>query len=207
MVASFSRCRSVCVLLVAVVSCPRMMDTIVVFSIWASNMLKIRSWMTHVPVVGVWAWLRSTLAFPFWKDWPPSAVIRSGLSGSSRGPPAGALGDLRVTVRASPPGTSPQTSYSSRSERSIHFYTITTIDSVWHGNASNQDSKALQRVVRLAERTSGSVLPSLQDIYLKCCKSRAFKIIKDSNHPGNHLFMLLPSGKRFRSMMTKNWET
>ncbi len=74
---------------------------------------------------------------------------------------------------------------------------------VWYSNATNQDCKALQRVVRLAERISGSALPSLQDIYLKHCKSRAAKIIKDSNHPGNHLFILLPSGKRFRSMMAK----
>ncbi len=75
--------------------------------------------------------------------------------------------------------------------------------SVWYGNSSNQDCKALQRVVRLAEHISGSALPSLQDIYLKRCKSRAAKIIKDSTHPGNHLFCLLPSGKRFRSMMAK----
>ncbi len=80
---------------------------------------------------------------------------------------------------------------------------LTQCISVWHGNASNQDCKALQRVVRLAERISGSALPSLQDIYLKCCKSRAAKITKDSNHPGNHLFILLPSGKCFRSMMAK----
>ncbi len=33
--------------------------------------------------------------------------------------------------------------------------------SVWYGNATNQDCKALQRVVRLAERISGSALPSL----------------------------------------------
>ncbi len=75
--------------------------------------------------------------------------------------------------------------------------------SVWYGNVSSQDCKALQRVVRLAERISGSALPSLQDIYLKCCKSRAAKIIKDSNHPVNRFFMLLPSDKRFRSMMAK----
>ncbi len=78
---------------------------------------------------------------------------------------------------------------------------LTQCISVWYNNATNQDCKALQRVVRLAERISGSALPFLQDIYLKCCKSRAAKIIKDSNHPGNHLFCLLPSGKRFRSMM------
>ncbi len=80
---------------------------------------------------------------------------------------------------------------------------LTQCISVWYGNVSNQDCKALQRVVRLAERISGSALPSLQDIYLKRCKSRAVKIIKDSNHPGNRLFYLLPSGKRFWSMMAK----
>ncbi len=80
---------------------------------------------------------------------------------------------------------------------------LTQCISVWYGNSSNQDCKALQRVVRLAERISGSALPSLQDIDLKRCKSRAAKILKDSTHPGNHLFCLLPSGKRFRSMMAK----
>ncbi len=79
--------------------------------------------------------------------------------------------------------------------------------SVWYGNASNMDGKALQRVVRLAECISGSALPSLQDIYLKHCKSTAAKIIKDSNHPGNRLFILLTSGKRFPEHDGKNWET
>ncbi len=80
---------------------------------------------------------------------------------------------------------------------------LTQCISVWYGNSSNQDSKALQRVVRLAERISGSALPSLQVIYLKRCKSRAAKILKDSTHLGNHHFCLLSSGKRFRSMMAK----
>ncbi len=80
---------------------------------------------------------------------------------------------------------------------------LTQCISVWYGNSSSQDCKALQRVVRLAERISGSALPSLQDIYLKRCRSRAVKIIKDSNHPGNCLFTLLPCGKRFRCLMAK----
>ncbi len=80
---------------------------------------------------------------------------------------------------------------------------LTQCISVWYGNSSSQDCKALQRVVRLAERISGAALPSLQDIYLKRCKSRAVKIIKDSNHPSNCLFTLLPSGKRFRCLMAK----
>ncbi len=79
---------------------------------------------------------------------------------------------------------------------------VTQCISVWYGNGSNQDCKALQRVSS-AKRISGSALPSLQDIYLKRCKSRTAKILKDSTHPGNHLFCLLPSGKRFRSMMAK----
>ncbi len=60
---------------------------------------------------------------------------------------------------------------------------LTQCISVWYGNSSNQDCKALQRVMRLAERISGSALPSLQDIYLKRFKSRAAKILKDSTHP------------------------
>ncbi len=85
----------------------------------------------------------------------------------------------------SSPGPGPTTSYCPR----------------WLGRVWFLD--ALQRVVRLAERISGSALPSLQDIYIKRCKSRAAKIIKDSNYPGKHFFISLPSGKRFRSMMAK----
>ncbi len=62
--------------------------------------------------------LRSRLSFL--KGLAPSAATRAGLS-ASRGSPADALGDLRVTVRASPPGTPPRTSYSSRSEHPVWF--------------------------------------------------------------------------------------
>ncbi len=41
---------------------------------------------------------------------------------------------------------------------------LTRCISVWYGNSLNQDCKALQRVVGLAEHISGSALPSLQDI-------------------------------------------
>ncbi len=63
--------------------------------------------------------LRSRLSFM--KGLAPSAATRADLSGSSRGSPADALGDLRVTVRTSPPGTPPRTSYSSRSEHPVRF--------------------------------------------------------------------------------------
>ncbi len=63
--------------------------------------------------------LRSCLSFM--KGLAPSAATRAGLSGSSSGSPADALGDLRVTVKASLPGKSPRTSYSSRSECPVRF--------------------------------------------------------------------------------------
>ncbi len=68
---------------------------------------------------------------------------------------------------------------------------LTQCISVWYGNSSNPDWKALQRVVRLVECISGSALPSLQDIYLKRSKSKAAKIIKDTNYPGNRLFFFI----------------
>ncbi len=40
-------------LLRSYVFCLRMMDTIVVFSVWAADTLKLLSWMTHASVVGV----------------------------------------------------------------------------------------------------------------------------------------------------------
>ncbi len=49
----------------------------------------------------LWAYEHDFTAISL-KELAPSAATRPGLSGSSRGPLAGALGELRVTVRASP---------------------------------------------------------------------------------------------------------
>ncbi len=121
---SFSRCRFVCVLLVAVVFCLRMTDTIVVFSVWAADTLKLRSWMVRTDscvCCGRMSMISLRSRLSFMKGLAPSAATRADLSGSSRGSPADALGDLRVTVRASPPGTPPRTSYYSRSEHPVRF--------------------------------------------------------------------------------------
>ncbi len=71
----------------------------------------------------LWAYEHDFAAIsPFlMKGLAPSAATRADLSGLSRGSPADALGDLRVTVRASPPGTPPRTSYSSCSEHPVRF--------------------------------------------------------------------------------------
>ena len=63
----------------------------------------------------------------------------------------------------------------------------------WYGNTIMQDRKALQRVVRSAERTIGGQLPKLGFI----------NKLKDPSHPGYGLFSLLRSGSRYRSLAAK----
>ncbi|KAI3374142.1 hypothetical protein L3Q82_005997 [Scortum barcoo] len=81
---------------------------------------------------------------------------------------------------------------------------LTSCITVWYGSCPAADRKALQRVVKAAQRIAGAPpLPSIEDIYRKRCLKRAGKIIKDSSHPAHRLFTLLPSGKRYRSARTK----
>ena len=56
--------------------------------------------------------------------------------------------------------------------------------------------KALQRVVRSAQRITGGKRPAFQDTYTTQCHRKAIKIIKDNNHPTHCLFTLLPSRRR-----------
>lgn len=74
----------------------------------------------------------------------------------------------------------------------------------WFGNCSLQDRKALQRVIRAAECCTRSVLPSLMDIFIKHCRSRAIKIIKHCSHPANCLFHLLNSGRQFCRLKSRS---
>ncbi|KAL3993233.1 alpha-1-acid glycoprotein 1 [Sarotherodon galilaeus] len=58
---------------------------------------------------------------------------------------------------------------------------LTGCITTWYGNSTAYNRKALQRVVRCAERIIGGELPSLQDIYRKRCLRKAGRIIKDSS--------------------------
>src|SRR4029434_2467697 len=49
------------------------------------------------------------------------------------------------------------------------------------------------------QKITGCSLPSLESIARSRYLSRANNILKDSSHPGHHLFTLLPSGRRYRS--------
>lgn len=82
---------------------------------------------------------------------------------------------------------------------SLLTYCIT----VWHSSCTEADRKWCQSVVKAAQRIIGCPLPSLSEIYNSRCLSRAKKILKDSTHPSFHLFSMLPSGRRYRSIRVR----
>ncbi|KAI3367214.1 hypothetical protein L3Q82_008268 [Scortum barcoo] len=73
---------------------------------------------------------------------------------------------------------------------------LTTCITVWGGSYTVHNRKALQRIVRTAERIIGVPLPSLQDLYTTRLTRKAITIVNDASHPAHSLFSLLPSGKR-----------
>ncbi len=74
---------------------------------------------------------------------------------------------------------------------------------VWFGSATKTDIRRLQRTVRTAERIIGAPLPSLQELYTSRVRKRAKKVTLDPSDPAHSLFVLLPSGQRYRSLSTK----
>jgi hypothetical protein len=86
------------------------------------------------------------------------------------------------------------------------FYSC-TIESIlmgyittWYGNCTAYNSKALQRVVYMAQYITGAKLPAIQDLYVRWCQRKVQKIVKDSSHPSHRLFSLLPHCKQYRSL-------
>jgi hypothetical protein len=75
---------------------------------------------------------------------------------------------------------------------------------VWYGNCSASDRKALQRVVRTSQYIAGSKLPAIQDLYTRRCQGKALKMVKDSSYPSHRLFSLLYHGKRYQSAKSRS---
>lgn len=71
----------------------------------------------------------------------------------------------------------------------------------WFGNCCFQDINGLQRVIRATEHCARSALLSVQDIYTRRCRARASRIIRDSPHPSNCLFLMTKSGKCYRNVL------
>ena len=65
---------------------------------------------------------------------------------------------------------------------------ILTIIIVWYGTTTQAERKALQRVIKTAERIIGTTLPSMDSMFVQRCQKRAERIIRDSLHPAHSLF-------------------
>ncbi|XP_060751100.1 uncharacterized protein LOC132862822 [Tachysurus vachellii] len=91
----------------------------------------------------------------------------------------------------------------------LMFYTaviesvLCTSITIWFGAATKQDRNRLQRTVKTAEKIIDAPLPTLQDLYDTRTRNRAGKITTDPSHPGHNLFQLLPSGRCYRTLLTK----
>ncbi len=81
---------------------------------------------------------------------------------------------------------------------------LTSCITIWYGNCSAADRKTLQRTVNTAAKIIGAALPSIVDIFLTRCSSKANSIVKDLTHPSHSLFQLLPSGRWFRNIRARS---
>ena len=103
---------------------------------------------------------------------------------------------LRKLKQASLPTSILRTFYSGVVESVI---VLTYCISTWYSSCSMSDKKALQRIVRGAERAIRVSLPSVQEVLLSRCRSKALNVVRDASHPLHIFFELLPSAKWFRS--------
>ena len=91
----------------------------------------------------------------------------------------------------------------------VEFYTaiiesiLTSSITIWFAASTAKDKSRLQRIIRSAEKVIVCDLLSLLDLFRLRTSRRAGKIIADPSHPGHHLFLCLPSGRRFRAIKTK----
>ncbi|KAL6112614.1 uncharacterized protein ACO6RY_09339 [Pungitius sinensis] len=95
----------------------------------------------------------------------------------------------------------------------MHFYTdiiesiLCSSITAWYAAATTKDKGRLERVIRSAERVIGCNLPFFQDLFASRTMKGAKKIVADPPHPGQNLFVPLPSGSRLRSIRTKTFRT
>ena len=74
---------------------------------------------------------------------------------------------------------------------------------VWFGRASQDEINQIESVVKNASKLIGLNMLSIRSLYLSRSLRKSKRIVQDEYHPANHLFELLPSVKRYRSIKTK----
>ena len=77
---------------------------------------------------------------------------------------------------------------------------LTSCITVWYGNYSASNCKALQWVVRMDQYITRATLPAILDLHTKRCQRKTPKIVNDSSHPSHRLFPLLTQGKQYRRL-------
>ena len=80
---------------------------------------------------------------------------------------------------------------------------LTLSITVWFGRASCEEKAQLETLVRCASKVIELTLPTIESVYYARCVSKSKNIVRDATHPANHLFELVQSGKRYRSVNVK----
>ena len=70
---------------------------------------------------------------------------------------------------------------------------------VWFGRASYEEKALLETLVRCASKIVRLTLPTIESVYHTRCVHKSNKSVRDATH----LFELLKSGKRYRSVKSK----
>ena len=74
---------------------------------------------------------------------------------------------------------------------------------IYFGGMTSGEKSELERLVGHGSRIVGRDLPSVASLYDIRLRKRARKIFDDPSHPANHLFDLLPSGRRYRAIKAR----
>ena len=82
---------------------------------------------------------------------------------------------------------------------SILCFSIT----VWYSGTSESARNQLERIVKTASNITGYSLPSVYSLFQTRSTKKVKNILSDESHPANHIFKLLPSGRRFQALKTR----
>ena len=82
---------------------------------------------------------------------------------------------------------------------SVLTFSITT----WYGSLNASDLERVDKIIFTSSKIIGASLDSASEIFNKRTAKKVASIRRYRYHPANHLFNCLPSGRRFRSILSK----
>ena len=87
--------------------------------------------------------------------------------------------------------------------RAVIESVLTFSITVWYGSLTAGDNDRIDRIVFTASKIIGLCLDPIQSIYIKRSKKKVNAILACKDHPASQLFVCLPSGRRYRSILAK----